>query len=79
MSSENSDPNRDQRLGLFIFDCFMSVMYLALGIILLFTPFVKKNWPMMPDCVISGLGALLGLYGIYRIARVTKRIIQKNS
>jgi len=77
MSSENSDPNRDQRLGLFIFDCFMSVMYLALGIILLFTPLLK-NW-QAPEGVKIGLGVLCVLYGIYRVGRVTKRIIQKNS
>jgi len=78
VSTENSDQEEGQKLGLFIFDCFMSVIYLFLSIILLFTPFVKKNWPMMPEGVITGLGVLLGLYGIYRVVRVTKRMIQSN-
>jgi len=33
---------------------------------------------MMPEGVITGLGVLLGLYGIYRVVRVTKRMIQSN-
>ena len=78
MSSENSEQNNDQRLGLIIFDCFMSVLYLALSIILLFTPFFERYWPMMPKGVIIGLGVVFGLYGIYRVGRVTKRLIPKN-
>ena len=76
MSSEDSGPNKDQRLGLFIFDCFMSVLYLAFGIILLFTPLMRK-WAV-PDGVKIGLGILFGLYGIYRVGRATKRMIQRN-
>jgi len=76
-SSENSNQNEGgQRVGLFIFDCFMSVLYLAFGIILLFTPLMKK-W-LVPDGVKIGLGILFGLYGIYRVAMVTKRLIQRN-
>jgi len=76
MSSENSDQYKDQKLGLFIFDCFMSVLYLAFGIILLFSPLLK-NW-QAPEGVKIGLGVLCGLYGIYRVGRVTKRMIQRN-
>ena len=76
MSSENSDGQIDQRLGLFIFDCFMSVIYLVLSITLLFTSLWNK-W-QMPEGVKIGLGILFGLYGIYRVARVTKRMIQRN-
>ena len=78
MSSDIIDQNKDQRLGLFIFDCFMSVLYLALSIILLFTPYFERYWPMMPKGVIIGLGVIFGLYGIYRVGRVTKRLTQRN-
>ena len=76
MSLENPGQHSSQRLGLFIFDCFMSVFYLALGIILLFTP-LSKNWAM-PDGVKIGLGVLCGLYGIYRVTMATRRMIQRN-
>lgn len=76
MSSENSGQYEGQKLGLFIFDCFMSIMYLALSIILLFTPLLK-NW-LIPNGVKIGLGVLFGLYGIYRVARATGRIMRRN-
>jgi hypothetical protein len=76
MNSGESSQYEGQKLGLFIFDCFMSVMYLILSIILLFTPLLK-NW-QIPEGVKIGLGVLFGLYGIYRVSRATKRIMRKN-
>jgi hypothetical protein len=76
MNSENTDQYESQKLGLFIFDCFMSVMYLVLSIILLFTPLLK-SWQIQGSVKI-GLGVLFGLYGIFRVTRATKRIVQKN-
>jgi len=78
MSSENSDGQSDQRLGLFLFDCFMSVLYLILGITLLFTNWIIPDRWQVSEGVKIGLGTLLGLYGIYRVARVTKKMIQRN-
>jgi hypothetical protein len=68
MSAEESGKYKGQRLGMFIFDCFMSVMYLILSIILLFTSLLK-NWQIQHEIKI-GLGILFGLYGIFRVARV---------
>jgi FtsH-binding integral membrane protein len=75
MSFENSEQSESQKFGLFIFDCFMSVMYLVLSVILLFTAFFKI-W--LADGIRIGLGVIFGLYGIYRVIRATKRIIQRN-
>jgi hypothetical protein len=76
MNFEKPDQYEGQKLGLFIFDCFMSVVYLVLSIILLFTPLLK-GW-QVPEGVKIGLGVLFGLYGIFRVSRATKRMIQRN-
>jgi hypothetical protein len=76
MNTEEPGKYEGQKLGLFIFDCFMSVMYLVLSFILLFTSLLK-NW-LMPESVKIGLGVLFGLYGIFRVTRATMRIIQRN-
>ncbi|MDR2622256.1 MAG: hypothetical protein LBC48_06700 [Dysgonamonadaceae bacterium] len=76
MNTEESGKYEGQRLGLFIFDCFMSVMYLILSFILLFTPLLK-NWQLQ-DGIKIGLGVLFGLYGIFRVARATRVILRKN-
>lgn len=76
MNTEESGKYKGQRLGLFIFDCFMSVMYLVLSIILLFTSFLE-NWQIQREIKI-GLGVLFGLYGIFRVTRATKMILRKN-
>lgn len=76
MNTEESGKYGGQRLGLFIFDCFMSVMYLVLSIILLFTSFLE-NWQIQREIKI-GLGVLFGLYGIFRVTRATKMILRKN-
>jgi hypothetical protein len=76
MSVEETGKYKGQRLGLFIFDCFMSALYLVFGIIVLFTPLLKE-W-QVHDGIKTGLGVLFGLYGIYRVARAVKRIFRKN-
>jgi hypothetical protein len=76
MDTEETGKYEGQRLGLFIFDCFMSVMYLVLSVMLLFTPLLK-NWQIQGEIKV-GLGVLFGLYGIFRVTRAVKRIFQKN-
>jgi hypothetical protein len=75
MDIEETGKYKGQRLGMFIFDCFMSALYLILSYTLLFTPFLK-NW-QMPDSFKTGIGILFGIYGIFRVSRVAKRIFQK--
>ncbi|MDR1632437.1 MAG: hypothetical protein LBR97_06120 [Dysgonamonadaceae bacterium] len=76
MNTEEPGKYKGQRLGLFIFDCFMSVMYVVLSVILLFTSLLK-NWQIQSEIKI-GLGVLFGLYGIFRVTRATKVILRKN-
>jgi hypothetical protein len=76
MNTEEPGKYDGQRAGLFIFDCFMSVMYLVFSFVLLFTSLLK-NWQVRHEIQI-GLGVLFGLYGIFRVARAVKVILRKN-
>jgi hypothetical protein len=75
MDTDNSDKYGNQRLGLLIFDCFMSVMYLILSVVLLFTSFLK-HWHI-PQGIQIGLGILFGLYGIFRVTRAIRMVLRK--
>lgn len=75
MGSRNFSKLEGQNLGLFIFECFMSVLYLAFGYILLFTLFFNN---VVNGGIRIALGVLLGLYGIYRVFRAIRKVVQKN-
>ena len=74
MDSEKTDKYSVQRLGLFIFDGFMAVLYLAAGVYLLFT----SAFYHIPKEMRIGLGIVFGLYGLFRVYRAYQRITQKN-
>jgi hypothetical protein len=65
-----------QMLGLFVFECVMAVVYIALSVILLFTPFF--NHSMIQGGFKIGLGIILGLYGLFRVYRAYVKIKQRN-
>jgi hypothetical protein len=72
MRTENSNKLEGQKLGLFIFECVMAVLYLAASALLLFTP--------MFDSAIEGgmkiaLGVLIGIYGFFRVYRAVKKLL----
>ncbi len=58
----------------YIFECVMSVFYLAFSVIFLFTDLFSDT--------VSGIirllvGILLGVYGIFRIYRALKKLLAK--
>jgi hypothetical protein len=73
MISEAPDKLKGQKLGLFIFECVMSVLYLIVGAIFLFTPLINIQGEIR-----IGLGILLGVYGIFRVFRAIRKIILIN-
>jgi len=75
MDSEKTDENKVQRLSLFIFECIMAIFYVALGIVLLFTPFF--NHSIQQGFRIT-IGIICGLYGLFRIYRAYIKISQRN-
>jgi len=64
-----------QKLGLFIFESVMSFAYIALSIVLLFTPIFTHR---IQNGLRIGLGVILGLYGLFRVYRVYVKIAQRN-
>lgn len=66
---------RGRNISLYIFECVMSVVYLIISYILLFTDVFKDS--MMSDGVRRGLGIIFALYGIFRVYRAIKKGIQK--
>ena len=75
INSDKTNKYDGQRLGLFIFECIMAVVYVALSIILLFTSFFNRS---VPDGLRIGIGIIIGLYGLFRVYRAYIKITQKN-
>lgn len=57
-------------IGLYIFECVMSVLYLAIAYTLLITDIFKEA---LPKGIRVGLGVLFALYGIFRVFRATRK------
>ena len=77
MSAINN-PNKlkeGQSMGLFIFECVMSIVYLAFAYIFFFTNMFGDS---IHGVVRMALGTLLGFYGIFRVFRAIRRIVKKN-
>jgi hypothetical protein len=74
-SRNNPQKLEGQRLGMFIFECVMAVLYLLLGSLFLFTSLfdgIIYGW------VKYALGSLLGIYGVFRVIRAIKKISLRN-
>ena len=65
-----------QNTGLYIFECVMAVLYLAMAFILLFTPLFEDT--ISGKSIRLALGILLGVYGIYRAYRAIKKFRKRN-
>jgi len=75
MDSKRTSKYSGQKLALFIFECVMAIAYLALGIVLLFTPLFIYQ---IPGGLRIGLGVILVSYGVFRVYRAYKKITQRN-
>ena len=79
MDSENTGTNKRLIFSLFIFKSVMSVFYLAIGVMVLFTDIFTKvfinfnieRWWRIP------VGVLFCLYGLFRVYRAYKETTLK--
>ena len=74
MDSENTGKYNGQKLFLFIFECVMALAYVAISIVLLFTPLFNHR---IQEGLRIGLGVVLGLYGLFRVYRAYKKLTLK--
>ena len=76
MDSDNTNKyNGLKSIGLFIFKCVMVIVYLAFGIVLLFTDLMNSYLQVWARI---GLGIAFGLYGVFRVFRAYKKITIEN-
>ena len=75
MDSGKTNKYDAQKLALFTFECVMAVVYVALSIVLLFTPFFDRT---VPKELRIGVGIVIGIYGLFRIHRAYIKIKQRN-
>ncbi|MCL2651441.1 MAG: hypothetical protein FWD60_10520 [Candidatus Azobacteroides sp.] len=74
MDSKKTEKFDGQKLGLFIFECVMAIVYVALSIVLLFTSFFNRS---VPEGLRIGVGIVIGLYGLFRVYRAYVKITQR--
>ena len=75
MDSEKTDNFKGFKLGLFVFESVMAVVYLAVSVIFIFTTYVNSYFQQGMRIVI---GILFGLYGLFRVYRAYRKITQNN-
>jgi uncharacterized membrane protein len=74
MNTENSKKFNGQKLGWFIFESVMAVLYLLFAAIFLFPSLFRVQLAEQFEGIRIALGVVLGIYGIFRIFRVIKKI-----
>ncbi len=72
--TENTERLAGQNLSRNIFECVMSVFYLAFAGIFLFTDIFAEA---VNGSIRIALGILLAFYGIFRVYRVLKKLFAK--
>jgi len=72
---ENKKKESGQSTVLYIFESIMSVFYLAISFILLFTGLFEGA---IPKSIRLLLGILLGFYGIFRVYRAIRKTQNRN-
>lgn len=71
----SNDNNVATNVGMYIFECVMSVLYLAIAYTLLLTNIFKES---LPKEIRIALGVLFIIYGVYRIIRAIRKGLKMN-
>ena len=71
MQQRENGTFKQRNLALYIFECVMSLAYIAFSVIFLFTELLKDTVSGIPRL---SVGILLGIYGIFRMYRALKKL-----
>jgi hypothetical protein len=74
MRSENSNKLDGQKLGWFIFESAMAVLYLVFAVIFIFPSLFHIQFAAQFERIMLPLGIVLGIYGIFRVYRAIKKM-----
>jgi hypothetical protein len=65
---------KGQKIALLLFEAAMSVLYLVFAVIFLFPSLLHLQFAPQLESIRVVLGIVLGMYGIFRIYRVLKKL-----
>ena len=74
MDNEKSDKWSGQQLALFVFEAAMAVLYLVFAVVFLFPSLFHFQFASQFEGIRVALGIVLGVYGIFRVYRVIKKL-----
>jgi hypothetical protein len=62
------------KLALFVFEAAISALYLVFALVFLFPSLLHLQFAPQMESIRIALGIILGLYGIFRVYRVIKKL-----
>jgi len=74
MDNKESNKWSGQQLALFVFEAAMAVLYLVFSVVCLFPSLLHLRFAPQFEGIRIVLGIILGVYGIFRIYRVIKKL-----
>ena len=74
MDNKKTNKWGGQQLALFIFEAAMSVLYLVFSVACLFPSLFHLQFAPQFERIVVALGIILGIYGIFRIYRVIRKL-----
>ena len=74
MDNKKSNKRSGQQLALLVFEAAMAVLYLMFSVVCLFPSLFHFRFASQFEGIRIVLGIILGIYGIFRIYRVIKKL-----
>jgi hypothetical protein len=73
-NNKESNKRSGQQLALFVFEAFMAALYLLFAVVCLFPSLFHFHFATQFEGIRLVLGIVLGIYGIFRIYRVIRKL-----
>ena len=74
MNNEKSNKWGGQQLALLVFEAAMAILYLFFSVVFLFPSLFHFQFASQFEGIRVALGIILGIYGIFRIYRVIRKL-----